>query len=320
MRRFLSCDWGTSAFRLRVVEADTLNVLAETTNAQGISASFDWWQRSGKGEEGRLSFYQSFILAQIKKLEEQSRSSLEGMPLIISGMASSRIGMVELPYKILPFHTDGHDLSVKLMDAASDFKHPLVLISGARTGDDIMRGEETQLIGCEIADRTGGQLFIFPGTHSKHVKVENGQATTITTYMTGEFFELLTRKSILASDVEEGSDPMDTALLNSFEKGVLDSINQNILHSAFQVRSNHLLGKSGKKENYYYLSGFLVGTEMKELTKSGIPLTLVANEGLKIFYAAASRVLGIDITVQPADAVIIKGHQKMYDQYARELA
>ena len=50
------------------------------------------------------------------------------------------------------------------------------------------------------------QVFIFPGTHSKHVTVKNGNVIDIKTYMTGEFFELLSVKSILSATIEKTVD------------------------------------------------------------------------------------------------------------------
>src|SRR5258708_30558283 len=119
-------------------------------------------------------------------------------------MASSNIGMNELRYKEIPFNVNEPGLVIKKMEAADEFKHSIVLISGVKTIDDAMRGEEKQLAGCVDENAEGEQLFIFPGTHSKHVRVKDQFITGIKTYMTGEFFELLSKKSILSSSVERG--------------------------------------------------------------------------------------------------------------------
>ncbi len=148
MEKFISCDWGTSALRLRLVDTDNISVLAEVVSSRGISGTFDLWKQSGKQESERLSFYQSILAGQIRKMEEQLNFSLQDMLLIISGMASSNIGMMELPYKEAPFGTDGQDLLVKIIEAGDDFKHTILMISGVKTENDAMRGEETQLIGC----------------------------------------------------------------------------------------------------------------------------------------------------------------------------
>ncbi len=77
-----------------------------------------------------------------------------------------------------------------------------------------MRGEETQLIGCLKSGKQDG-FFIFPGTHSKHVEVEDGMVKDFKTYMTGEFFELLSQKSILLNSVEENTGELSAGNINA---------------------------------------------------------------------------------------------------------
>jgi 2-dehydro-3-deoxygalactonokinase len=316
MAKFISCDWGTSALRLRIVDIDKMSVLAETLSTRGISGTFDWWKQSGKQENERLSFYQSILTEQIGKMGGEPEVSLSGLPLIISGMASSNIGMMELSYKEAPFNADGHDLYIKTIEATDDFKHRTLMISGAKTADDAMRGEETQLIGCLNDDDKEDQFFIFPGTHSKHIRVKNGEAVDVKTFMTGEFFELLSKKSILSSNVEESRDLFNAGNLKSFEQGVADSLHSNVLHSSFLVRTNHLFGKLSKQENYCYLSGLLIGTELKELINSRILLTIVSNELLEKLYSSALQKLGIrNIKYQDAGKAVIKGHCKIYNLF-----
>ncbi|MES1224215.1 MAG: 2-dehydro-3-deoxygalactonokinase, partial [Bacteroidota bacterium] len=309
MEKFISCDWGTSSLRLRLVDADTMSVLAEVTSSQGILGIYDLWKQNNKEE--RISFYQSILADQIKVLEGQINSSLQDMPLIISGMACSSIGMLELPYKEIPFSTDGKDLIIKIIEATNDFKHKILIISGAKTEEDAMRGEETQLIGCLNDDYGEDMFIIFPGTHSKHITIKHGKVVDVKTYMTGEFFELLSKKSILSNNVEENHDPLSSGNLNSFEKAVADSLDSNILHSSFMVRINQLFGKLSKQENFSYLSGLLIGTELKEIIKNNIPLTIVGEELLIKLYSTALQKLGIsNIKYHDAGKAIMKGHGK----------
>ncbi|HEY6504899.1 MAG TPA: 2-dehydro-3-deoxygalactonokinase [Chitinophagaceae bacterium] len=312
VQKIISCDWGTSALRLRVVDIDSMAVLAEAVSEQGISGTFNLWKQSGKPESERLSFYQSVLTGQVRKLEEQLNCSLQDMPLVISGMASSNIGMMELPYAETPLCTDGHELNVKITEAASDFRHRTLIISGVKINNDAMRGEETQLIGCMDNDKDD-QLFIFPGTHSKHVIIKNGKAAAVTTFMTGEFFELLSKKSILSTGVEESRNITGGSNVESFELGVTDSLRFNLLHSSFLVRTNDLFDKLSKQQNYFYLSGLLIGTELKELITIKTPLTVVSDEWLAKCYSAALQKLGISkVRYSDAGKALITGHCKMY--------
>src|SRR6478752_3668029 len=101
MDQFISCDWGTSSFRLRLIDAATQKVLAKTFSTQGIAATYALWKDEQNME--RFVFYRNYLSAQIALLEENTRTSLHGVTLIVSGMASSAIGMKELPYKQIPF-------------------------------------------------------------------------------------------------------------------------------------------------------------------------------------------------------------------------
>ena len=48
MPKFISCDWGTSALRLRIIDIDKMSVLAEAVSAQGISGTFELWKQREK--------------------------------------------------------------------------------------------------------------------------------------------------------------------------------------------------------------------------------------------------------------------------------
>src|SRR5687768_1664689 len=133
MEKFLSCDWGTTAFRLRLVEVEGLKIIAEENNQHGIAEIYQRWRQSEKNEEIRLSFYLDIIEKNIRAIEQKLNTFCKDVPVIISGMASSTIGMKELPYKQLPFCTDSSDLKVHIIEATNSFYHKVVIISGVRT-------------------------------------------------------------------------------------------------------------------------------------------------------------------------------------------
>ena len=100
MDKFISCDWGTSTLRLRLVDSTAATILAETTSEEGIAMVFERWKEIEKEklsekekEEERLAFYRSVLSDQIVKLGGQAGRDLAGIPVIISGMASSNSGI-----------------------------------------------------------------------------------------------------------------------------------------------------------------------------------------------------------------------------------
>lgn len=307
-KQFLSLDWGTSSFRLRWVDAASLQVLGEETSGQGIAATFQAWQQA-PGQE-RLAFYTRVIAAHVAALEKRLGRPLAGLPVVISGMASSSIGLMELPYLRLPFATDGTGLQPHRIPASPAFPHEILLISGVRSQQDVMRGEETQLIGAIPAGQDHDGIFLFPGTHSKHLLVRDNQVVDFNTYMTGEFFELLAKKSILSATV---SAPAEPASLESFQQGVRQAVGTNLLHTAFLVRTNQLFGVWKPEENFHYLSGLLIGTELQVLLQHpGVPLYLFGGAKLQPYYESALATLGLAgrLTSLPArwvDESVIRG-------------
>lgn len=312
MKFFISADWGTTHLRLRIVDRDRQQVMHEVRSSDGISATHEQWRESGQEQEKRLSFYQAVLFRHIHHLQPPPGLSLQDLPVTISGMASSSVGMMELPYHPVPYHVSGSDLLRVALPATDAFPHSILLISGVRTAHDVMRGEEVQLAGCSGSKEVEEGLYLFPGTHSKHVLVKEGKVIDFSTYMTGEFFHLLSAKSILAASVAAGdADPV--MALPAFQQGVKDSRHAPLLHSAFLVRTNQLLGGWTKEDNYHYLSGLVIGEELGYLAGSYTPLTLVCTGRLKENYSMACQVLGITADVIDADQALVRGHCRLLE-------
>jgi len=306
MQKFISCDWGTSSLRVRLIDGANLTVLARVSTNEGISNTYDNWKKSGLDEYRRVFFYQSVIGDKIQELE-RSTSSLNEVPVIISGMASSSIGMMELPYTELPFSTRGSDLVIKKIPPNDDFRHTIVLVSGIKSSTDIMRGEETQVIGCDIGG-TDERVFILPGTHSKHAVLKHQSIVSIQTFMTGELLYLLSNRSILAHSVKEHDDAIESA----FDEGVMKGFKSNFLQECFGVRTNHLFGKMSTRENYDFLKGILIGTELKDLLNDKRQITIVGTESMNRDYSAALKLLSVkEIETMNSELAAIRGHDRI---------
>jgi 2-dehydro-3-deoxygalactonokinase len=318
MEDFLSCDWGTSSFRLRLVEAKSQAIRGEILNDQGIAPIHRIWLKQDLPENKRLDFYLDFLKEQIATLEKKSKVSLNGIPVVLSGMATSSIGMMALGYASLPLRCEPQDLLIKTTEPIRDFPHSLIFISGARTENDVMRGEETMLIGCDADSSVPQQHFIFPGTHSKHVLVEKGMITDFKTYMTGEIFELLAGKSILAASLPAKAPSVSCIKNPYFDRGVHEGMQSNLLHAAFEIRTNQLFGKLTPDENYFQLSGLLIGNELSDFGKSfSGPVTLVCSSRLKEYYAEALRITRIPFRFLDADEALIRGQYRVAAQIAK---
>lgn len=309
MNYFLSCDWGTSSFRLRLAEAGSGKVIAEERSGAGIAGTYQQWQQTNLPRE---DFFAEIINRKIDALAAKTGIPLQEAPVVLSGMASSSIGMVELPYKELPFSLNGANLAVHTFNR-------FIIISGVCNGNDVMRGEETKVTGCFalLPDAAQEQWLLLPGTHPKHVTVKNKQAVRFQTFMTGEFFDLLCTHSILAASVANGATLDDPASLACFTEGLHAGRSENLLHAAFMVRTNQLLKKIPAAHNRFYLSGLLIGAELASVPP-GMPVYLVAGVQHAPLYTLACGVLNIHVAaVIDADEALIRGQQAVISHLRR---
>lgn len=292
---FISCDWGTSRLRLRLVDAGSGHVTVEHTSDRGVASVGAAWQ-SRQGQAERLSLYTSVLEEALSMLAQAGGYDLSGLPIVISGMASSSIGLIELPYARLPFALDGSGTVYHVLDLPGG-SHRVYLLSGVRGAEDVMRGEETELIGLWTLPGAGPSsppdpaVFVLPGTHAKHVRVEDGCIVDFHTYMTGEVFAALSMHTVLSASV--GRLPDDLAAAPAFRDGVRDATGGNLLNRLFRVRARTVLGAAASDGQAAYLSGLLVGYELAELQGCTDAVVLAAGARFQSYYAAALHVLGL---------------------------
>lgn len=309
MNHFISCDWGTSKFRLRVVEVRTGKILESYQDDSGIKQTHLEWQKWAQKVDCK-AFYLNLLSEKVANLKSVLP---EECPVLISGMASSSIGYHELPYAQTPFDLRNPDLIFE-PDSLPGTSRIVWLFSGLQTEKDVMRGEETLVLGAYALEATDKTL-ILPGTHSKHVNIENGKVTGFKTFMTGEFFDLLSSQSVLQNTVRFSSDINS----RSFENGVLNGVKGNLLNAAFQARTGSVLEGKPATENYEYLSGLLIGSELKELVGSEKKIEFISSTGLEKAYASAASILlkPKQFSFTSADDALIAGHDMLFHKFCR---
>src|SRR4029450_9608768 len=141
-------------------------------------------------------------------------------PRLACGMIGSRQGWVEAPYVACPASLDALATGLARVQTAA-----LTIVPGLVTRDrhgvpDVMRGEETQLLGAVAADEA--VLAVLPGTHSKWARVECGTVVDFATWMTGELFAALLDHSILGRMAERGAAPSPQAFARGVQRGLDD--------------------------------------------------------------------------------------------------
>ena len=323
----VSCDWGTSEFRLRLINITEDIAVGEIISSKGVLNIHNRWTADPQ-KITLKKFYLELLLKQIELLLENNSTDFKDVPIIISGMASSSIGIEEQPYANIPFALDGKNAVLKFMEKDADFPYDLLLISGVKEIADVMRGEETQMIGIaqmvELMKLTEDAICIFPGTHSKHIKISNGNIVSFKTYITGELFQLLSTKSVLKGSVskEHNDKVMDEMNLQSFYKGIEQSGNNcNLLNTLFSVRTNDLFGLLSTHENFFYLSGLLIGSEIRSLDmEKPSQIILCSGNSMFLLYQLAIEKLNFGhptIFIQPEmmDKAAFVGQHQIFQYY-----
>jgi len=310
---FLSCDWGTSTFRLKLADSRCGEVLNCVTSSIGIK-NITRNKAKGGWTSGTSNPFQNYLKSQIAFMEKRFSVNLDSVPIVISGMASSSIGWKELSYGSLPFSLTEPDLPVRHIPSTNDFPYEVYLISGLSSSDDIMRGEETQVVGLAARYYIEEGLCLLPGTHCKHIQLENNAITHFETYLTGELFELLSTHSILQNSVHA---PKDQFNKDSFIEGVGKAKQSNLLHDLFSIRARDLLQFSNPEKNYDFLSGLLIGSELRDLKEpSNGKIYLTGNERLQIRYAKALDFLDLDYQpITPGTELTVHGHCMIYHKF-----
>ena len=299
----IALDWGTTSLRAYLMARDGF-VIEERTGGKGIM----------QVEHGRFADALSALCG----------DWLDAHPaatLIASGMIGSKQGWIEAPYcpcpanaaalvaKMMTINTGimvGNDASANTngSEIANNMR-PLHIVPGVSFIDplsnvaDVMRGEETQIIGAIPA--SGTHLVVLPGTHSKWAWVKDGTIMRFSSWMTGEVYAALTQHTILGRLMNLDA-AHDAA---AFARGVhygLENPGQ-LLSRIFSARTLGLFDALTGSALPSYLSGLLIGTEIGAATggKHELPpAILLGSQLLMQRYQSAFDAAGLRATAGPA--------------------
>jgi len=237
------------------------------------------------------------------RFAEVLASQLEGWDdtrIMLCGMVGGRGGWKEVPYVECP--AGAREIAAGIVrlesEAAAFAGRDLRIVPGMIDGDsspaaDVMRGEETLIVGALDRLGSGSHSICLPGTHSKWVMVHDGSIASIRTAMTGEAYALFRSHSVLARLMPTDEPPLDIA---AFEAGLRRSGDPGgLLHHLFGVRTMGLLGRLSETQSPAYLSGLLIGHEIREQGLRPTCVHLIGNTHLQALYAHALEAFGIEV-------------------------
>jgi 2-dehydro-3-deoxygalactonokinase len=287
--QLIGLDWGTTSCRAYLIGADG-SVLERLVDGPGIL----------RVQNGAFGPALDAMIGGWPKL-----------PVILSGMIGSRQGWVEAPYAHCPAGADD------IVTALASIAHAdvgIALVPGLSTENgempDVMRGEETQILGVLALSKNESGLFLLPGTHSKWAEVAGGRIVSFRTFMTGEVFGALKHHTILGRLMSDGESDAEAFMRGVCEGAALGSAGA-LLNRIFATRTYGLTDKLADTALADYLSGLLIGAEVSEATRQTKgAVTIIASPALAQRYTDALRLLGRSGTLAPDDCVAA-GHWRI---------
>jgi 2-dehydro-3-deoxygalactonokinase len=290
---WIAVDWGTSNLRYWVMSNN--KVLHTDQIPLGT-------MHLGKNDyEDTLITQLSSFLAPTKKIA-----------VLICGMAGSRQGWKEAPYLDVPSKPPEikDAINVKCKDPRISVK----IIPGLKQviPADIMRGEETQIMGILNKNKDFDGVICLSGTHTKWVRVSAGEVVSFQTFMTGELFALLSQNSVLKYSVSKsGWDK------NQFQDAVKEIMSDNKLLGSklFNLRAESIIQDSPALESRSRLSGYLIGLELSGSRPYwlGEKVIIVGEDEISEAYEQALRLHGVDTERYLNKEVSLDGLKAIYN-------
>ncbi|QAU24512.1 2-dehydro-3-deoxygalactonokinase [Dyella sp. M7H15-1] len=277
--RLIGLDWGTSSLRAYLFDAGGI-VVDTRQHAWGI-------RHLPEGD------YPAAL-----------RAITSGWPpctIVASGMVGSRQGWCEAPYVDLP--ADAQAIARGMVRVEACTSHALWIAPGLRRvrPADVMRGEETQIIGtlAQHPAYRNNARFVLPGTHSKWATVNDGRIVAFDTVMTGELYALLMKHSILGVGASaESTHPFSHVAFVRGLRAIKESGAAGLSSCLFSTRALMLAGQLAFDDLLDFLSGLLIGEEFRIalLRDGGIaPLCLIGEPLLCQRYLSAAAIFGYPI-------------------------
>ncbi len=287
----IGLDWGTTSARAYRIAHDG-RVLETRTAPLGIQQVTD----------GAFAEALATLLGDWRGLR---------VPRLACGMVGSRQGWIEAPYRTCPVALSS--LAEGLIRTPGG---ELAIVSGITCRDeggvpDVIRGEETQVLGLIDAAETGA-LVVQPGTHSKWTIVSEYQGvaaiTAFATYMTGEVFSVLHAHSILGRSMTPTEQFDHDHFDRGVERGAGGAAPGELLHQIFGARTLALFDEVAPAGAADYLSGILIGAEIAAgrqwaMRRNAMPasLWLAGTPELCERYGRAIRHCGLQARQAPPD-------------------
>ncbi|WP_266064553.1 2-dehydro-3-deoxygalactonokinase [Brucella intermedia] len=283
-------DWGTSSLRAMLV-LDT----GETLGTKEPATGGIQFVKDGAFEAALMAVVGDWFAAH------------GPLPVLASGMITSRNGWIEVPYVDTPGGAEelaAGTKTLRLANGAIITFLPGMRDPAAQPFPDVMRGEETQIVGFGL-DKN--RTIVLPGTHSKWARVKANCIEGFQSYATGELFSLLTKHSFIAK--AQASAPASSPDWQSFDRGAEFAASTStsadaFLAAIFSARTGILDGQLEPENVVDYVSGLVIGSEFRQARaagwfESGDVIGIVGNNTLNGRYGRVAPLFSLTIEPGP---------------------
>lgn len=277
---WIAVDWGTSNLRAWGMGANG-DVVFARGSAQGMA---------------RLN-RDAYAGVLLELLAGEMPATGPAVNVLICGMAGARQGWIEAPYLDVPAHLGELAARTAAPEMPGTRFLPRILpgVCQRATGsEDVMRGEETQLLGLSSLLPGFAGVVCMPGTHSKWVQINGSRVERFATAMTGELFDVLKAHSVLRHSLSGELDGPGRAA--GFAAGLDAALAspQRLPSLLFKVRAASLLSNRAPDWSAGFLSGVLVGAEVgsqRQWIGTG-ETPIIGEQRLAELYATALALVG----------------------------
>lgn len=302
---YIAGDWGSSHLRLLLVDATTGTAVARAYGP-GIKSV----------DKDRLPEV-------FRSLTMDWLTSDPSLVVILCGMVGSNIGWVDAGYVQCPLEL--HQLHQHLT-RVSDEHGAVAIIPGITCQSptdaaDMMRGEETQILGALAQSPDlcqGDHLLCLPGTHSKWVWLENGTVKHFITSIGGELYALLSQHSLLIKNHEEAVISQSRAFTDGIARSMAHP-SVDLLQLLFETRSRQLNGILAQEDAGSFMSGLLIGRDISSATalfqtvwQAQQSIIFIGTPALTTAYLAAAQQLRLPGETMDGDAMSCAGIHSIY--------
>jgi 2-dehydro-3-deoxygalactonokinase len=297
---FIAGDWGTSHLRLSL--CDRHGAVLETKKGPGVGAVKD------------------DVAGAFSALVGSWDASL---PAILCGMVGSTIGWREVRYLPCPIKPEMIAAGTARFEADG---RAIVIAPGLSCRNrlmapDVMRGEETQILGALRLDpqlAEGRHLLCMPGTHTKWVSLKDGVIEHFLTAVSGELFDVLHRHSVLVNSKDAVDMIGGPAFKRALEK-TRHYPDAELIHLLFEVRSGQLSGEIKSRDAADYLSGLIIGQDVsgaKRFFRADLAeshgVVVISTPRLSDLYVEALKTREVEVRKIDGDQASVAGLGALY--------